>query len=170
MNPLFGSLNEALLFPHNERDSSHVEAWESGAGIRKSRLEAVQRGEGVRPLAPGSADILPFPYLSHLHSLVEKGRILEARNLLALADNFIPQDAKVREVLAPPRVRQGSMKGVDRAPEFSWLARNSAQYQDKWVALLGENLIAHSDTLKDLLAQLKLLKPAGTPLVHHIID
>ncbi len=61
------------------------------------------------------------------------------------------------------------MKGIDRSAEFHWLRTKAAEYEGKWVALVGENLVASSDTLKELLARLAELQVEQKPLIHHLI-
>ena len=43
------------------------------------------------------------------------------------------------------------------------------EYQGKWVALVGESLVASSDSLKELLAELDQRKFERIPLIHHLI-
>jgi hypothetical protein len=93
---------------------------------------------------------------------------LEARRILGIAGEFIPQDSKVRELLAPPRVRRSSERGVDRSPEFRWLKANAEAYRGKWVALAEERLIACADSLRDLLSQLASISTERKPLIHRI--
>ena len=75
----------------------------------------------------------------------------------------------MREILRPSRVRKSAVKGVDRSAEFHWLKTKAAEHPGKWVALVGENLVASSDTLKELLAQLAELRLGREPLIHHLI-
>ena len=76
----------------------------------------------------------------------------------------------MREVLSPARVRtSAAVKGVDRSAEFHWLKTKAAEHPEKWAALVGENLVAASDTLKELLAQLAELRLDREPLIHHLI-
>jgi len=104
-----------------------------------------------------------------IRSLVEEGRILEARDLLKTAGDQVPADSNLRRILGPPRVSKSNVRDVDRSPEFLWLKKHAHEYQGKWVALLGENLVASSEALKELLAQLDTLHLEGKPLLHHLI-
>lgn len=67
------------------------------------------------------------------------------------------------------RIRKSAIKDFDRSAEFHWLKTNWEEYQGKWVALLGEDLLASSDTLKDLLDRLDEFRPERRPLIHHLI-
>jgi len=89
--------------------------------------------------------------------------------LLKDSGDLIPPDARIREILSPPRVKESDFKDFDRSAEFHWIKVKSAAHQGKWVALLGEDLLASSDTLKELLARLAELHPERRPLIHHLI-
>jgi hypothetical protein len=105
-----------------------------------------------------------------IRSLLTEGRIWEAQELLKSAGDCAPIDSKLREVLAPARVLgRSKAEGVDRGAEFHWLKTKAAKYQGKWVALVGENLVASTDTLKELLARLQDLRLEREPLIHHLI-
>lgn len=115
-----------------------------------------------------ASEVYAFPYALLLRSLVEEGRILEARSLLDFAGELIPRDSRIREILAPPRIRKIPEKGFDRGAEIHWLKTNAELYRGKWVALLGDELIASAESLKDLLARVNEIAPARKPLVHRI--
>lgn len=101
--------------------------------------------------------------------LLAEGRILEAQKLFNTSGALLPEDSKLREVLSPPRIRKSNVKGVDRSPEFHWLRTHGDAHQGKWVALVGESLVASSDSLKELLAKLDGLNFERPPLIHHLI-
>jgi hypothetical protein len=152
----FGALNEhPLTLP--AFDLNHRPFFRPKPGHERQRLD------------PGDlASAQPFPYLRQLHSLLEQGRIREAHNLFEFAKDFVPQDSKIREALAPPRVTTSSKRDVDRSAEYRWLDLNSTRFRGKWVALLGEELVASADSLKELLAQIRTAQAEGKPLVHHV--
>jgi|SRR6185436_4011978 len=104
-----------------------------------------------------------------IRSLLAEGQIWEAQELLKSVGEDVPVDPKLREVLSPPRVRESDLKDFDRSAEFHWLKTNWEAYRGKWVALLGEELLASSDTLEELRARLAELNPKRRPLVHHLI-
>lgn len=162
MNPLLGTLNDhPLMLPEFNLAPSRPVSLQRELGKQLS----VKEGAGPNTI---STSILRFPYLSYLHTLLEQGRIREAHTLFEFAKDLIPQDAKIREALAPPRMKASAKKGVDRSAEFRWLDLNSARFRGKWVALLGESLAASADSLKELLGQLGSMQLTGKPLVHHI--
>lgn len=123
-----------------------------------------ERAQGERPLASSLAN---FPYAHVIRAMLEQGRIREAQSLYDFAKDRV-QDSKIQEALSSPRVKSSSKKDVDRSAEFRWLNLNSARFRGRWVALLGDQLVASADSLKELLAELKELKLEGRPLVHHV--
>jgi uncharacterized protein DUF5678 len=104
-----------------------------------------------------------------IRSLLAEGRIMEAQNLFNTSGDLLPVDSKLREILSPPRTRLVDMRDVDRSAEFHWLKTQADAYQGKWVALVGENLVASCDSLKDLLAEIRSQQFERTPLIHHLI-
>jgi hypothetical protein len=121
------------------------------------------------PLRQLSSQESPEVVEKQIRSLLMEGRILEAQHLLASAGSKAPIDPKLREVLAPAKVRKSDARDVDRSAEFRWLKTHAAEYQGHWVALLGENLVAASEILQELLAQLEELQLEGKPLIHHLV-
>lgn len=104
-----------------------------------------------------------------IRALLAEGQIWEAQQLLKSVGDDVPVDPKLRDVLGPARVRKSDLKDFDRSAEFRWLKTNWEAYQGKWVALLGEDLLASSDTLQELRARLAELHPKRRPLIHHLI-
>lgn len=105
-----------------------------------------------------------------IRDLFAEGQIWDAQELLKSAGERVPADSKLRKVLGPARVLGRSpAQDFDRSAEFHWLKTNWEQYQGKWVALLGEDLLASSDTLKELRVRLAELHPERRPLIHHLV-
>lgn len=105
-----------------------------------------------------------------IRDLLAEGQIWEAQELLRSAGgDQAPVDPHLREVLGPPRIRKSPVKGIDRSAEFHWLKTNWDKYEGKWVALVGKDLVACSDNLKELLARLAELRLEREPLIHHLI-
>jgi uncharacterized protein DUF5678 len=107
---------------------------------------------------------------ARIRELLEHDQIEAARALLAAA---LPHDrsgelASLGRLLAPPRVRKSAAKDVDRLPEFGWLEAHGQEYSGQWVAVEGDRLLAHSSSLKELLAVLRETAPSRPPLVHHL--
>lgn len=68
----------------------------------------------------------------------------------------------------PPRITKSPAKDVDRTPEFRWLRQKGQDYLGEWVALSGDELVAHSKTLKELLAELEKKNLTRKPLIHKV--
>lgn len=104
-----------------------------------------------------------------IKSVLREGRIREAQELLANAGDLVPPDSKLREILGPPRITVSDLKDVDRTPEYNWLNEHWVEHQGEWVALVGDTLIASSQTFQGLLAQFDPLHFDRKPLIHHLI-
>jgi hypothetical protein len=109
----------------------------------------------------------PMNVEDEVRTLLEEGRISAAKRLVESAGDHLPEE--LREIFAPPRIKSVDERGVDRTPEFNWLKVNGPAYAEKWVALVGEELVACEDSLRDLLAKLDQRQFERRPLVHHII-
>ncbi len=111
------------------------------------------------------------PYKTLIRELIEREQIGAARRLLATASLELLSDASLtslQQVLAPARVMAIKRADVDRAREYRWLAAHAQRYRGQWVAVDGENLLAHAPSLKELRELLKTLVPRRPPLVHRI--
>jgi hypothetical protein len=104
-----------------------------------------------------------------IRDLLAEGQIWEAQELLKSAGDRVPAESNLRKVLGPARVRESDIMDFDRSAEFHWLKTKAENYPGKWVALLGEDLLASSDTLKELLDRLAEIQPERRPLIHHLI-
>ena len=112
----------------------------------------------------------PLSLEEELRALLAEGRIYEATKLLeSSGDRASTVNPGLREVLSPPKFRRVPERGVDRTPEFNWLKANWDAYLGKWVALVGEDLVACEDSLRALLDQLDQRKFEREPLIHHLL-
>jgi hypothetical protein len=110
-------------------------------------------------------------WVPRIRELIEKDQIGAARRLLeeALQEGAVePELATLREVLAPARLKTSPVRDFDRSAEFRWFAEHASAYRGQWVAVLGDDLLAHATTLDELLAELKKRPPAAPALLHHI--
>ena len=111
------------------------------------------------------------PSVHRIRELLAQERLLEARELLKEAlrdegDN--PELRRFQVVLAPPEVAPVAFTDVDRSDELKWIVSHGKEYRGEWVAVLGNELVAHARSLKALRAALQKLPENGTPLVHRI--
>ena len=111
------------------------------------------------------------PDVRRIRELVAQERLLEARELLKQAlrdDQGNPELRSLQVVLAPPEVTRVDLKDQDRTEELQWIATHGKEYRGQWIAVLGDKLVAHASSLKELRAALQKLPDNGTPLIHRI--
>jgi len=112
-------------------------------------------------------------YVPRIQALVNEERIREARALVKEALLHNPLEPGLRawsEVLAPakplPRT-PGRGMDFDRSAEIRWLEEHVDEYRGQWVAVLGDELLAHG-TLDEVTAELKAKPPKARALLHYI--
>ena len=114
----------------------------------------------------------PRSYVERIRELVEHGDVRGARTLVAEAVAKGVQEEKLdgwRRVLAPAKVLGTSPADEpDRTEDFRWLDAHWQEYKGQWVALFGGELLAHGDSLRDLLDKLGERPPGKRALVHRI--
>ena len=104
-------------------------------------------------------------------NLLSSGRLRDARRLLNVALRLSPDDptlVRLGIVIAPNRVTKSTARGTNRVAEFNWLLHHRSEFLDQWVALRGEVLLAHAETLKDLKIQLESDSGEMRPFIHHV--
>jgi hypothetical protein len=121
--------------------------------------------------AQGVRDDVSSKYESRIQKLVKEDRVDGARKLVeeALQENPVdPTLLRWKEVLAPGRVFGRRPVNLEGTTEQKWFASHTGPYKGRWVAVLGEELLAHAPTLQELSAKLKDLSPKSLPVIHHI--
>ena len=116
-------------------------------------------------------DDVSSKYESRIQKLVEEDRVDAARKLVEETLRESPADPTLlswKEVLAPGRVFGRRPVNLEGTAEQKWFASHTGQYKGRWVAVLGEELLAHAPTLQELNTKLKKLAPRSLPVVHHI--
>jgi hypothetical protein len=108
----------------------------------------------------------PTSVEDEVRSFLERGRISEARKLVEIAGDELPES--LREIFAPPRITKIDERDVDRTREYHWLKENARRFRGKWVAVAGDDLVLSTDSLKELLAGLRNLPTSFEPLIHRI--
>ncbi len=106
-----------------------------------------------------------------IRDLVERDLILDARETLEKvpAYAFASEELqRLRTVLAPPTAKRIDFRGVSRRAEFEWLRAHGHEHRGKWVAVLGDRLVASADSLKALREELARLQLLGRSLIHQI--
>jgi hypothetical protein len=112
------------------------------------------------------------PYRERIRELVEQDRVGAARLLLAEAlerGDHEEDLSRWREILAPARVRKSHKQpDFDQDAEIQWLSQHGSEYRGQWVALLGGELLAHSQSLEEVVAALEQNRPQRRPLLHYV--
>ncbi|MFL6192579.1 MAG: hypothetical protein ACJ75H_00300 [Thermoanaerobaculia bacterium] len=111
-------------------------------------------------------------YAERIRELVEQERVPAARKLLAeaLEHGEVDEDlAGWQRVLAPAQSRiSNKERDFDRTPEILWIQQHGDRYHRQWVALLGSEWLAHSESLEAVVSELQKNRPARRPLLHYI--
>ena len=124
-------------------------------------------GHALRKIEPE-----PRSYSERIRELVEADKVEGARRLLAEAltvhhDEDLSGWQRVLAKGKPILVGGGDLD-FDRTPEVTWIREKSAPYRGEWVALLGDELLAHSKSLDEVVAILEENKPPRRAMLHYI--
>lgn len=115
----------------------------------------------------------PFVMLANAKRLLSQERVKDARDLLVDAAVRYPDDEQIADLLraiSPGRVEQKEGTMPDRKREVAWIRGNGQHYRGKWVAVLGDELVAVADDLKSLVADVNELGKLPTPpLIQRIV-
>jgi hypothetical protein len=119
---------------------------------------------------PSNALQVQMPIVGLVRGLLEQDKVLAARKLLSLASASEDAEtraeiARLRRVLAPPIVSRTSVADRDRSREHAWLSRHASEYRGRWVAIDGDELIAHAASLKELR---QAISSTRNPLIHYV--
>jgi Family of unknown function (DUF5678) len=124
-------------------------------------------GQAVKVLREDAAP----DYISQIRALLQEERIGAARKLVDEALQECPDDPdllKWKEILAPAFVYGRRPVNFEGTPEHGWIVAHAAEYKGQWVAVLGQELLAHAPTQMELIAKLKRLASKRLPVVEHI--
>lgn len=119
------------------------------------------------------ADILPRPTLElgRIRTLLSEGLLREARAVIAEALKRFPSDESLfalSKLTALQKATRVAEKFQPRNQEFQWLDEHRDAYKGKWVALLGNEMVASGDTMKQVLDAMATAGVRGNPLVHKV--
>lgn len=143
-------------------------------GIR-FRTRSSTTDVGVR--SPGAfrlADLRPTPAveLNRIRALLSEGLLRDARTVIAEALGRFPDNEglyALSKLTAPSKATRSAVTFPRRAEELRWLDEHRDRYKGRWVALLGNVLIASADTMKQLLDAVAAKNIEGSPLVHKVV-
>jgi len=97
--------------------------------------------------------------------------VVTAREILQRALRQYPTNERLLslyQAVSPGKVVRRDVRYSDRTSEISWIKANRSHYRGKWVALLGEKVIAVGDSLKAVLRIVQERQLEETPLLHHL--
>lgn len=112
-----------------------------------------------------------LPYASLIRGMLHQDQVAAARTLLSVAIGEQPGDSELRIVagiLARPTSVRKVLRDRDRAREYAWLTSHGAQHRGRWVALVGNELVASAESLKELLLSLEVSGHQSEALIHRI--
>ena len=112
-----------------------------------------------------------LPYVALIRGMLDRDQVAAARALLSVALAELPSTpelVRTAGVLAVPKSARRSVRDVERTNEYSWLTSHAAAYRGKWVAVVGNELIASAGSLKELLQSLKSSGRENEALIHRV--
>jgi len=112
-----------------------------------------------------------LPYVALIRGMLDRDQVAAARALLSVALAELPSAPELlrtARVLAVPKSARRSVRDVERTTEYSWLTSHAAAYRGKWVAVVGNELIASAGSLKELLQSLKSSGRETEALIHRV--
>jgi hypothetical protein len=114
---------------------------------------------------------LSATYADRIRELILEDRIADARRLLKEGLEANPRDPhlnRLQGLLELPKTTKVEKRDVDRTEEFQWLARYGREYEGRWVAVQGKELVADAASLRELRRALRNREFEIPPLIHRI--
>lgn len=138
------------------------------------RSQVLQPGVGLSTrVTLGHLTTEPGPalVLVCVKHLLGQGHVVTAREMLQHALRQYPTDERLLnlyQAVSPGNVVRRDMRYSNRTSEMAWIQANCSHYHGKWIALLGEEVIAVGDNLKAVLRIMQEQQLKDTPLIHHL--
>ncbi len=121
---------------------------------------------------PVGANTLPLVVLEKAKILLGECNVREAVCLLQAGVEQFPSDSRIasllKVILPQGRARKVNSFTKNRQKETSWIKTHGREYKGKWIALDGDELVAFSDTLRQLLENMNLMRQERMPLIQYI--
>lgn len=111
------------------------------------------------------------PYTPVVRALLGRGDVRGAKRLLelTLALHGPTEDLRgLERLLAPARIVASHRKDRDRTTEFRLIEEEKHRYRGKWVAVLGERVVASAESLKAVLTAVRSMGLEQSPLIQRI--
>jgi hypothetical protein len=116
---------------------------------RQSLLEAVVAQEALWPEEDDPAQSND-EYDAELKALLLQTRQLSGRHKQLLIEVFTGQHFQPPDSWFRSRVVRTGLPMIDRRREWDWLTHHEDEYIGQWVALCGDQLIAHGTNAKEV--------------------
>lgn len=187
-NRVIGDIGQRLQpKPEVWRESDHVPQHGIAEGIDANTSAAsVMMEKGVRAFSLAAeagvgsaglftfADLPPTPAvdLNRVRALLSEGLLRDARAVVAETLRRFPNNEALyalSKLTAPSKATRSAVRFPRREEELRWLDEHRDQYKGRWVALLGNELIASADTMKQLLDAVAAKNIEGSPLIHKVV-
>lgn len=113
-----------------------------------------------------------LPYVSLIRVMLDRDQVASARTLLSVAIAEQSGDKELRRVagvLAFPTSAKKALRDRDRTGEYGWLTLHGAEHRGQWVALVGDELVATANSLKQLLLSLETAGRKDDALIHRVV-
>lgn len=104
-----------------------------------------------------------------IENIIAQVNQLPASERAKLIETLKKQEDEAQVVISPSRPVEPPVEFLDRTLEYEWLARHQLEYVGQWVALKGNQLIAHGQTAKEVFAKAQELS-VDRPLVLLVED
>ena len=120
------------------------------------------------------ADLRPTPAgdLNRIRTLLSEGLLRDAHTVVTEALRRFPNNEALyalSKLTAPSKAIRSAVRFPRRVEELRWIDEHREQYKGRWVALLGNELIASAGTMKQLLDAVATKNIEGSPLIHKVV-
>jgi len=119
------------------------------------------------------ADLRPTPAvdLNRIRALLSEGLLHDAHTVTRALRRFPNNEAlyALSKLTAPSKAIRSAVQFPRREEELRWIDEHREQYEGRWVALLGNELIASAGTMKQLLDAVAAKNIEGSPLIHKVV-
>lgn len=120
------------------------------------------------PTSEAEADAV----VDNILRLLSDERFQTARRVAREAIDRFPEHPRVRNAWRIFDTRANAIRRPGNEPsrseEFNWLRNPPETARGKWVALVGKEMVAAADSLKELVESIRSLRLSSPPLVHHL--
>ncbi len=109
--------------------------------------------------------------LAEIRQHLDQLRYRTAQQLAREAAERFPDHGEIQTMhlaLNEWSVKTRPASGRDTSEEFDWLRNPPASAHGKWVALVGSQAVALAESLAEVMAALKSMDLAQTPLIHRV--